>query len=109
MAQPAQHIPFPEPGVAGRVRDLRDSPTEHLWIWMRRLQASITVRSDHQVRDSRVVHRRLVAGEDATQLADDVADRCAMLDESLDMLDDILMELDRRFGPPGPGGALADQ
>ena len=79
MAQPAQasqpepeYIPYPESPADGAVRDLRSTPTEHLWIWMRRLQAHMTMSTGRQVRDSRTVARRLQSGEDAAELAEEV-------------------------------------
>ena len=113
MAAPAnEFIPFPPSPGDGSVRDLRESPTEHLWIWMRRLTATLMMSSGRQVRDSRTVAQRVAAGDDANALASEVADRAEVLDDKLDLLDDILMELDRRLGnrtrrgaPRGRGGS----
>ena len=99
MAAPAaEFVPFPPSPGNGTVRDLRDTPTEHLWQWMRRLTGTMMMSSHRQVRDTRTVVQQVESGGDANAMANTVADRAETLDSNLDLLDDILSELGRRFG-----------
>ena len=54
--------------------------------------------------------RQLQAGENPTELAETVANRAQTIDDSLDLLDYILMELDAHFGhcTPRARGAAHD-
>ena len=100
MAAPTgDFVPFPPSPGNGAVRDLRETPTDHLWQWMRRLTATMMMSSSRQVRDTQTVVQRVEGGNaNAAAMANTVADRAETMDNQLDLLDDILSELDRRFG-----------
>ena len=102
MAAAGPYIPYPPEPDDGRVRDLRNTPTEHLWVWMRRLQGHLFLSNDEQQKYAEEVARRLQAGEDATALARVVADRAEIIHYYFDHLDDVLDAIISRFGTRTP-------
>ena len=98
----AAWVPYPLEPEDGLVRDLRAAPADHVWQWMRRLQAQVCINSSHQVRDTEKITRMLRDGENVDELAGRVANRAESLKFSIGLLDDVLMELDRRFGHQTP-------